>query len=151
VFRHLVGVVSPQSQPTFDQELTALAKLMGKLSAADPKQLSAQATRVAQLANELLPQLASMDLNAQLVATLMRNISGAGDAVAGAGFRAAGQAAMALDALLHDYKKHAKPADTRAIDDAIQRLFEALEKPEEYDAEQFSRHLQAVHRLVPTP
>jgi hypothetical protein len=58
---------------------------------------------------------------------------------------------MALDALLHDYKKHAKPADTRAIDDAIQRLFEALEKPEEYDAEQFSRHLQAVHRLVPTP
>jgi hypothetical protein len=49
IFRHLVGVVAPDSRATIDQELTTRTRLMEKIGATDPQQVATAATRVAQL------------------------------------------------------------------------------------------------------
>jgi hypothetical protein len=147
MFRHLVGIVSPDSRATIDQELATLTRLMEKIGATDPQQVTTAATRVVQLVEQLLPQVTSMKFDRQLVSTLLRNISSDRDTIAGAGRRAAEQAAMAIDALCMAYRKQVKTPNDKAIQDTIQRLFDVLEKPEQYDPQQFSAHLQTLHGL----
>jgi hypothetical protein len=147
VFRHLVGAVAPDARTTLDQELATLARLMEKIGATDPQQVTATATRVAQFVEPLVPQVAGVKFDGQLALTLLRNISSDREAIAAAGVRGAEQAAMAIEALCMAYRKQGKLADDKAIQDAIQRLFDVVEKPEQYDPQQFSAHLQVLHGL----
>jgi hypothetical protein len=147
IFRHLLGAIAPDSRVTIDQELATLSRLMEKIGATDPQQIETAATRVAQLVEQLVPQVTSVKLDGPLVSTLLRSISSDRDTIAGAGLRAAEQAAMAIEALFMAYRKQVKTANDKAIQDTIQRLFEALEKPEQYDPQQFSAHLQMLHGL----
>ena len=145
VFRHLVGIIAPEARSTLDQELATLAKRMQKVAATDPQQVSEAALRVAQTVEPLIPQVAQIKFDAELIKTLLSNITADGAALAHASIRVAEQAAMAIDTLFIAYKMHTKSTDTKPIDEAIQQLFALLEKPEHYEAQPFSRHMQTVH------
>jgi hypothetical protein len=147
VFRHLVGVVAPDSRATIDQELTTLTRLMEKIGATDPQQVETTATRVAQLVEPLVPQVGNVKFDEKLVLTLLRNISSDRDTLAAADLRTAEQAAMAIEALFTAYRKQVKTPNDKAIQDTIRRLFDVLEKPEQYDPQQCSTHLQTLHGL----
>ena len=60
--------------------------------------------------------------------------------------RAAEQAAMAMDSLYIAYSKDTKPANAAEIRAAINALFQQLENPSSYNADQFAASL---HRLRP--
>jgi hypothetical protein len=151
VFRQLVGLVAPEAQASLEQELAAIGTLMQKVSTSDPKQIATAATRVAQLVDQLIPQITKAQLNEQRVATLLQQISGNGEAISRAGVRAAEQAVMAIEALYTDYRKKVRTADEKTVKEALHNLFEALEKSHQYDQQEFARRMQAVQGLFTKP
>jgi hypothetical protein len=147
IFRHLALIVAPETTKMLDQELAMLGQQMTKVAATDPKKVAASANNVAQMVNQLLPQVTSVKFDDALVATLMRNISGDSAALSAGGVRVAEQTAMALDALAISYRKNAQGAD-KAVTDAIQKLYKDLEDPATYDSKQFASHMQEIHKLL---
>ncbi len=148
VFRELVKAVAPEARQTLDEKMAVLGQLMGKISAADPKKISVAATDAAAFVDTLIPLVTDVKPNAQLLDQLLQNIADASPEIASAGFRVAGQAAMAVDALFVDYRKHVQPDPSGTIDEAIDKLFESLEKPETYVPEPFQKRLEAVQSLI---
>jgi hypothetical protein len=148
VFRQLVGQIAPDTQKGLDQKVTDLAKDMAKVGAADPKKIAADATQLAQLADQLIPQVAGVKWNEQLVATLLQDISSNGETISSAGVRVVEQAVMALHTLVVAYKVNAKLPEAASIDQAIKELYKAVEKPEDYDPRQFAARMQAVNNLL---
>ena len=61
--------------------------------------------------------------------------------------RAAEQAAMALDSLYIANNKDAKPANDTEIRSAIRTLFQQLENPSAYNADQFASSLRRLRPL----
>ncbi len=151
VFRHLAAIAAPAAQQALDQELADLAQLMAKIGTADAKKITVAATRVAQQVEQLLPQVAGVTFNAQLVSKLLHHISKDGKRLAGGGVRVAEQTAMSLDALFLAYKKHVKGEQNADIQKAIDRLFEALDDPGQYDSQQMTMYIQTLHRFFPQP
>lgn len=145
VFRHLVGIVSPDNRNLLDQQLANLASQMQQLSASNPQRIRQAALHVADTVAALIPQVAKMTFNETLVATLLRNISAEGESLANAGIGVAEQAAMAVDTLFITYKKHVKNGEHKAIDDTIQQIFNVMQKPQTYDPQVYSRHMQTLH------
>jgi hypothetical protein len=89
---------------------------------------------------------------AQLVA-LMRALVDLADPTARLGFRAAQQAAWALDSLADaraaQRKSRGEPADDAALRAAIGRVYEGLREPSHYDAARTGRALAAVRTSLP--
>jgi hypothetical protein len=63
--------------------------------------------------------------------------------------RAAEQAAMAVDSLYIAYAKNSKPANEAEIRAAINALFQQLENPSAYNADQFAAALRLLRPLLP--
>ncbi len=150
VFRELVKAVAPEARQTLDEKMAVLGQLMAKISAANPQKISTAATDVADFVDDLISLVEDVKPDAQLLSQLLQNISDASPEIASAGFRVAGQAAMAMDALFVDYRKHVNPGEEKSasIDEAISKLFESLEKPEAYAPEPFQKRLQEVQGLM---
>jgi hypothetical protein len=89
---------------------------------------------------------------AQLVA-LMRALVDLAEPTARLGFRAAQQAAWALDSLADaraaQRKSRGEPVDDAALRAAIGRVYEGLREPSRYDSGQTSRALAAVRPSLP--
>ena len=62
--------------------------------------------------------------------------------------RAAEQAAMAVDSLYIAYSKDAKPANSVEVRAVINLLFQQLENPSAYNADQFAPALRRIHNLI---
>ncbi len=62
--------------------------------------------------------------------------------------RAAEQAVMALDSLYIAYSKDAKPANAPDVRAAINALFQQLENPSAYNADQFASALRRIRTLL---
>jgi hypothetical protein len=62
--------------------------------------------------------------------------------------RTAEQAAMALDSLYIAYSKQANPPNAADVRGAINGLFQQLEDPSAYDANQFASALRRIHDLL---
>ncbi len=58
------------------------------------------------------------------------------------------QAAMALDSLYIAYSREARPANSAEVRAAISALFQQLENPSAYNADQFARGLRRVGTLL---
>jgi len=63
--------------------------------------------------------------------------------------RGAEQAAMAVDSLYIAYSKEAKPANSVEVRAAINVLFQQLENPSTYNADQFAPALRRIRTLLP--
>jgi hypothetical protein len=62
--------------------------------------------------------------------------------------RAAEQAAMAMDSLYIAYSKDAKPANAEEVRAIINELFQQLENPSAYNADQFASSLRKIRALL---
>ena len=62
--------------------------------------------------------------------------------------RTAEQAAMALDALYIAYSKQANPSNAAEVRAAINGLFQQLENPSAYNADQFASSLKRIKDLL---
>jgi hypothetical protein len=62
--------------------------------------------------------------------------------------RAAEQAAMAMDSLYIAYSKDAKPANAEEVRAIINGLYQQLENPSAYNADQFASSLRKIRALL---
>ncbi len=144
VFRHGASQIASEGLKALDQEISALAGLMGK-PGENRSAIAAPATQAAKNAEKLASQVSVKELNQQLTLAVMKNIAGDSDRISAAGFRAAEQAALALDRLYVAYARAVKPADAKAVKGAIGKLFDALpEDPAKYDPKAFAAEMQKV-------
>jgi len=152
VLRQLVQALAPESRAILDQELNAVSTLMAKVGASDPAQIAAAANRAAQVAESLLSMVASLEMNPELASTVLRNITSDSASIAGAGVRVAEQATMAIETFVPVARKSGKPlAQEPVVMGALRKLSQAVEKPEEYDRqqfEQFTTQMRAIHSFL---
>ena len=120
---------------------------MSKLNP-DKSTVIAAATAAAPIAQRFADRLAGMQYDSALALRVMQRITDDADAISAADERAAEQAAMALDSLYIAYSKEAKPANATEVRAAINGLFQQLEMPSNYNADQFAIALRRIHELL---
>lgn len=143
IFRQLVQAVAPESRGQLEQELQAVQTLMAKIGASDPAQITAAANRAAQTVDALVTKLQAQKVDAGLAQATLRNIAGDGTAIANAGYRVAEQAFLAVQT----FAPLARPGD-KALQDALNQLFQTVGKPTTYSPQQFATQMRAIHSLV---
>jgi hypothetical protein len=79
---------------------------------------------------------------------MLQRISDDAENIALADERAAEQAAMALDSLYIAYSRDAKPAKAAEVRLAINGLFQELENPSGYNADQFASSLRRIRLML---
>jgi len=79
---------------------------------------------------------------------MLQRISDNAENIALADERAAEQATMAMDSLYIAYSKEAKPANAAEVRAAINALFQQLENPSSYSADQFASTLRRIRPLL---
>ncbi|MBM3224882.1 MAG: hypothetical protein FJZ47_13915 [Candidatus Tectomicrobia bacterium] len=149
VFRQFVQATAPDVRAMLEQELHNVDSLMAKVGANNPAQIAAAANRAAQTVDALLGRIMDQKMEPNLAGTLLRNIAGDSAAIAGAGFRVAEQAVMALQTFAPLAQKDGKPLKGDAfMNDAIDKLLSAVGKPAAYNPQQFSTQMQAIHSFL---
>ena len=108
IFRQFVQATAPESRTTLEQELNNINTLMAKVGANDPAQIAAAANRAAQTVDALLARVMAQKMESPFAGTLLRNIAGDSTAIAGAGFRVAEQAFMAVQTFVPVAQKNGK-------------------------------------------
>lgn len=147
VFRLLAKQVDPEGAEGLDRRLTEIANEMSKLNP-DRSAVAASATAASPVAEQFAQRLAAMPYDQVLVLRMLQEVSGDADTIALADERAAEQAAMALDSLYIAYSKDAKPANAAEVRASINELFQELENPSAYDADQFAASLRKTRALL---
>jgi hypothetical protein len=144
-----VQVAAPESRNTLEQELNNINTLMAKVGANDPAQIAAAANRAAQTVDALLARVMAQKMESQFAGTLLRNIASDSTAIAGAGFRVAEQAFMAIQTFVPVAQKNGKSLEKEpAIKNAIDTLSRSVEKPATYDPQQFATQMRAIHSFL---
>jgi hypothetical protein len=131
-----------------DRHVLRVAEEMSKLNP-DREAVGAEAAAAAPLAQRLAERLAAMTYDRAITLRLLQRISSEAENIAVADERAAEQATMALDSLYIAYSRDAKPANAAEVRAAINTLFQQLENPSAYNADQFARGLRRVNSLLP--
>ena len=147
VFRLMAEQVDSASAQELEKHLSAVSPEMSKLNP-DKSTVIAAATAAAPIAQRFADRLAGMQYDSALALRVMQRITDDADAVSVADERAAEQAAMALDSLYIAYSKEAKPANAAEVRAAINGLFQQLEMPSNYNADQFAIALRKIHELL---
>jgi Cytochrome c554 and c-prime len=148
VFRLLAKQVDPANAQELDQHLLEVASEMSKLNP-DRNAVASAATAAAPIAQRFAEHLAAMPYDQALVLRMLHQIPDNAESISLAGERAAEQAAMAMDSFYIAYSKEAQPANAAEVRAAINVLFQQLENPSAYNADQFAaslRHLGAILR-----
>jgi len=79
---------------------------------------------------------------------MLQRIPDDAENIAQADERAAEQATMALDSLYIAYSRETKPANAAEVRAAINGLFQQLENPSAYNADQFASALRRIRPLL---
>ena len=149
IFRQFVQATAPGSRNMLEQELNNINTLMAKVGANDPAQIAAAATRAAQTVDALLAKVMAQKMESQFAGTLLRNIASDSTAIAGAGFRVAEQAFMAVQTFVPVAQKNGKSLEKEpAMKTAIDTLSRSVEKPAMYDPQQFATQMRAIHSFL---
>ena len=147
VFRVLAKQVDSASAQQLDQHLTAVWDEMSKLNP-DRTAVANAATAAAPIARRMAEKLSTMQFDQEIALKAMQGITADAENIALADERAAEQAAMALDSLYIAYSKQAKPTNSAEVRSAINALFQQLEIPSAYNADQFASALRRLRPLL---
>jgi hypothetical protein len=148
VFRILAAQVDSDRAAELDRNLSAVSAEMSKLNP-DREAVAAAASAAAPVAQRFAERLAAMPYNAALALKLVQRITENADAIALADERAAEQATMALDSLYIAYSKNSAPSNGAEVRAAINGLFQQLQDPSSYNADQFASALRKLRSLLP--
>jgi hypothetical protein len=120
---------------------------MSKLNP-DRNAVSAAANSAAPVAQQFAERMATMSYEPGIALRAMQGITQDAENISLGDERTAEQAAMALDALYIAYSKQAHPPNAPEVRTAINGLFEQLENPSAYHADQFASSLKRIHDLL---
>src|SRR5712664_213535 len=147
VFRLLAKQIDSASAQELDRQLLAVSNEMSRLYP-DRNAVASAASAAAPLAQRIAERLATMQYDQAVTLRMLQRISDDAENIALADERAAEQAAMALDSLYIAYSKDAKPANAAEVRAAINGLFQQLENPSAYNADQFASALRRIHAML---
>jgi hypothetical protein len=148
VFRLLAKEVDGSNAQDLDQRLEAVSNEMSKLNP-DRNAVASAASSAAPVAQKFAERLATMQYDQALALRTMKSITDDAEAISLADERAAEQATMALDSLYIAYSRDAKPANAAEVRTAINGLFQQLENPSAYNADQFAASLHRIRTMLP--
>src|SRR6266568_775392 len=147
VFRLLAKQIDSANAQELDRQILLVSDEMSKLNP-DRNAVAAAASAAAPLAQRIAERLATMQFDQAIALRILQRISDDAEYIALADERAAEQAAMALDSLYIAYSKDAKPANAAEVRAAINGLFQQLENPSSYNADQFASALRRLRPLL---
>jgi hypothetical protein len=147
VFRLLAKQVDSSAADELEKHLAALAGQMSSLNA-DRGAVASEAAAAAPLAQRMAERLAGMKYDQDLALHMLQQITGDAENISLADERAAEQATMAIDSLYIAYSKEAKPKNSEELRVAINGLFQQLENPSSYNADQFAGALRRIHEML---
>jgi hypothetical protein len=148
LFRLLAREVDSSSAAELEKCLDLVASEMSKLTS-DRAAVAGSASAAAPIAQRLAEKLAAMKYDRALSLRMLEGITDDAENISLADERAAEQAAMAVDSLYIAYSKDAKPANAADVRAAINVLFQQLENPSAYNADQFASALRHIRSLLP--
>jgi hypothetical protein len=147
VFRLLAKQLDSSGAQELDRQLQAVSDEMSKLNP-DRNAVVTSATAAGPLAQRFAERLSTMQYDSSVTLRMLQSITDNADSIALADERAAEQAVMALDSLYIAYSREAKPANAAEVRAAINGLFQQLENPSSYNADQFAAALRRIHSLL---
>jgi hypothetical protein len=147
VFRLLAQQVDSAAGQELDRQLLVVSDEMSKLNPDRNTVISAAATATP-LALRIAERLDTMQYDQALALRMLQRISDDAENIALADERAAEQATMAMDSLYIAYSKDAKPTNAAEVRAAINGLFQQLENPSAYNADQFASALRRIRTLL---
>ncbi|HET7151696.1 MAG TPA: hypothetical protein VFI60_09815, partial [Candidatus Acidoferrum sp.] len=106
------------------------------------------ASAAAPLAQRIAERLAAMQYDQAVALRMLQRITDDAENIALADERAAEQATMAMDSLYIAYSRDAKPANAAEVRSAINGLFQQLENPSAYNADQFASALRKIRGML---
>jgi len=147
VFRMFAKQVDAASADELDRQMQRVTSEMSKLNP-DRGAVANAALAVAPVAGRIADRLAAMQYDQAETMRMLQCITDGADEIASADERAAEQATMALDSLYIAYTKNAKPGNDAEVRAAINGLFQQLENPSAYNADQFAAALRRLRPLL---
>jgi len=147
VFRVMARQVDSASAQELEKQLSAVAGEMSKLSP-DRNAVSTAANSAAPIAQRFAERLATMSYEPASALRAMQGITQDAETIALGDERTAEQAAMALDSLYIAYSKQGSPGNANEVRAAINALFQQLENPSVYNADQFASALKRIRDLL---
>jgi Cytochrome c554 and c-prime len=147
VFRVMARQVDSASAQELEKQLSAVAGEMSKLSP-DRNAVSTAANSAAPIAQRFAERLATMSYEPASALRAMLGITQDAETIALGDERTAEQAAMALDSLYIAYSKQGSPGNANEVRAAINALFQQLENPSVYNADQFASALKRIRDLL---
>jgi hypothetical protein len=147
VFRLLAKQIDSANAQELDKQMLLVSDETGKLNP-DRNAVAAAASAAAPLAQRFAERLATMQYDQAIVLRMLQRIPDDAENLALADERAAEQATMALDSLYIAYSRETKPANAAEVRAAINGLFQQLENPSAYNANQFASSLRRIRPLL---
>jgi hypothetical protein len=147
VFRRVIQEADPGAAQQLRSEVDKVYALVTALGS-DRKQIAAQASSAAEVADRLAQRLEAMRFDQAVTLRLMKGISSDAEAIAEQGERCAEQATMALDSLFIAYSKNDHLASEAQIKAAIHGLFQQLEDPSAYNGFKFATAMKSLNSLL---
>lgn len=147
VFRLLAAELDSSAAQELEKQVGAVSTEMSKLNP-DRGTVATAAGSAAPVAQKMAEHLSAMQYDRALALRTMQRITDNAEAISLADERAAEQAAMALDSLYIAYSKDAKPANSAEVRTSINGLFQQLENPSAYNADQFASALKRIRPML---
>jgi hypothetical protein len=147
VFRLLAKEVDPSGAQELEKQLGEVTAEMSKLNP-DRTVVAVAATAAAPVAERIAERLAGMGYDQAIALRTMQSIAENAETISLADERAAEQATMAMDSLYIAYSKETKPANAAEVRTAINGLFQQLENPSTYNADQFAASLRRIRTML---
>ena len=147
VFRLVAKQVDSANAQELDRQLLLVSDEMSKLNP-DRNAVAAAASAAAPLAQRIAERLATIQYDQAVVLRMLQRISDDAENIALSDERAAEQATMALDSLYIAYSRETKPVNAAEVRAAINGLFQQLENPSSYNADQFASALRRIRPLL---
>ena len=147
VFRLLAKQMDSVNAQELDRQMLLVSDEMSKLNP-DRSAVAAAALAAAPLAQRFAERLATMQYDQAIILRMLQRIPDDAENNALADERAAEQATMALDSLYIAYSRETKPANASEVRSAINGLFQQLENPSTYNADQFASSLRRIRPLL---
>ena len=147
LFRLLAKQIDSANAQELDRQMLLVSDEMSKLSP-DRNAVAAAASAAAPLAQRIAERLATMQYDQAIALRMLQRIPDDAENIALSDERAAEQAAMAMDSLYIAYSRETKPANAAEVRAAINALFQQLENPSAYNADQFASSLRRIRVLL---
>jgi Cytochrome c554 and c-prime len=147
VFRLLAMQEDPSLAQELGRQLNIVSDEMSKLNP-DRNIVASAALAASPLARRIAERLATMPYDQSIALQMLHRITDDAENISIADERAAEQAAMALDSLYIAYSRNVNPANAADIRMAINGLFQQLEYPSAYNADQFASSLHRIGALI---